>query len=81
MVLPPGLSIGSLAGPWILLSTHQRRGLAGLLAGSVLVLPMSSPVGSRVLHEWLVHGPTSWLVAPVSALGESRVGCPMPDLQ
>jgi hypothetical protein len=63
------------------MSTHQRRGLAGVLAGTMLVLPMSSPVGSRVLHEWLVHGPTSWLVAPVSALGESRVGCPMPDLQ
>jgi hypothetical protein len=48
----------------------------------MLVFPtMSSPVESRVLREWLVHGPTSWLVAPVSALGKSRVGCSMPDLQ
>jgi hypothetical protein len=76
MVLPLACRLA----PWLVhrfLSTHQRRGLAGLLAGSMLVSPMSSPVESRVLHEWLVHEPTPWLVTPVSA----RVGCHVPDLQ
>jgi hypothetical protein len=69
---PTGSSIGSPAGPWVLLLTHLRRGLAGLLAGSILVSAMGSPVGLRVLHGWLDRGSVSRLKGPVG-------GCPMQD--
>jgi hypothetical protein len=60
----------SLAGPRILLSIHQRRGLA---AGSMLLFTHELSCGVA-RAAWLV------VVAPVGALGESRVGCPMRDL-